>query len=357
MRRDHADDMIAAHPGLRALARASSSAARQGELAGERAAAAMFREVRGGQTVSHRRSRRHRPRPYWRSALVGSTSVLVLSGGFAAASYAAALPVPVQHFAHRLLGFAGVPDSGSPPRSAPHAGPVSSRHARPGHGGPGTAPEPGSSSAPSPRQSPSPSPGTTRAPVLTAHAGRSPVAAGAAVVVIAQLTDHGRPVAHASLGLAERKAGTTSWLPAGSAVTDENGLAKFVVPDVTSNADFQVSGPDGVKTGQLSVVVIPPVDVSVTQSGKGAARTVLVSCSFAHSGDVAWLQVLSAGTWQNLHAKRLDHAGQATFALTAQKTAVSYRFVLPGTALHGQSVSLVITVPARHPSNGKKGTA
>jgi hypothetical protein len=91
--------------------------------------------------------------------------------------------------------------------------------------------------------------------------------------------------------------------------------------------------------------VILPLVVRVTATRHGTSRTVIVTCRLAQRSDLVELQVLPGAQWQDLLSRRLDHAGQATFALTARKASVSYRIVLLNTAAHGESVSTVIMVP------------
>jgi hypothetical protein len=238
VRSDHVDELIEGSSGLRALVRALTSPATPRELAGEQLALAMFREVLAGHSRRRRLQRRPRLlRQRWRLAWIGGASVLALTTSFAAAGYAAVLPIPVQCVAHSLLGFAGVPGSG--PRHhgrgrvvlPPTASIPSS--AGNGHGNAPPTSQPDGSS-------PSAAAGT---PVITARLAHSRVTAGAAVVVTARLTEHGRAVPGARLTLLELRAGGQGWLPAASATTDPAGWAVLKVPHLITNAAFKVNGP------------------------------------------------------------------------------------------------------------------
>jgi hypothetical protein len=114
-------------PGVSALFRGLTSDPTWDELAGERAALTMFRSVyeQPATVRSHRRR--------WRfgGRLGAAGTVVAMVGGFTAAAYAQALPAPVQHAAHQVLGWAGIPNSGPPPAHAAATGP----HPKPHRGG------------------------------------------------------------------------------------------------------------------------------------------------------------------------------------------------------------------------------
>jgi hypothetical protein len=346
---DQFDDLIAGHPGLHALVRALTSAGTPRELAGERAALAMFRQVMAARATPsgprHRSERAGLLAPIRRLALLGSAGVLALCASFAAAGYAAALPVPVQQVAHQLLGFAGVPSSRSPGHSPAHGTvpPAASGNPAPPGGRGGTAP--GSQSGP-----PGPSGASSRMRLMISIT-RPRLDAGSPAALIALLTRDGAAVSGAKLSLLELSSGGQGWQRAASAITDPAGRATLTVPRLTANAVFRVSGPDGVMSGRLEVTVVPAITVSVT-TGHGAAVTAAVTCPFCAAGDVVQLQVLSAGQWQLAHAKRLGRSGGAVFVLPSSKASASYRIMLLGTMAHDPAVSHVITVP---PHGGKTG--
>ena len=89
---------------------------------------------------SRRSAARVRPPLRWGIRLAAAGTLAL--GGTAAAAYATALPAPVQHIAHAVLGFAGVPDDSrgsapSPHRHHHHTGrpPAGRRRVRPGAAG------------------------------------------------------------------------------------------------------------------------------------------------------------------------------------------------------------------------------
>ena len=118
------------HPGVDRLFRTLTAGGTAAELAGEHDALAMFRaNVRppagpaaapaGPATAPAGPATA--PAGSWRSARIlrfpvrwsvrlAAVAAAVAVGGTAAAAYAAVLPDPVQHLAHSVLGFAGVPD-------------------------------------------------------------------------------------------------------------------------------------------------------------------------------------------------------------------------------------------------------
>ena len=93
--------------------------------------------------------------------------------------------------------------------------------------------------------------------------------------------------------------------------------------------------------------------MTVAAVGNGATRTVTVTCPLPDRGDLAELQVLAGGQWQDLHAKPLNHSATVIFALKAQRVSVSYRIVLPGNGGHGPVISQVITVQAHAGKGGR----
>lgn len=78
------------------------------ELAGETAAVSMYRATVRPPAAEQPRRQPSRPQrrvtPRIRLAVVAA--MVAITGGFAMAAYAQALPAPMQHVAYRLLGFA-----------------------------------------------------------------------------------------------------------------------------------------------------------------------------------------------------------------------------------------------------------
>lgn len=414
MTRDPLDNADRGEPGLSALFGHLTSPATPGELAGEQAARAMFAAARAEQPnpqnpgitqsppphVASRRTaaRATRSRPRRRPVrlggrLVAACGVLALAFGFAAAGYAEVLPSPLQQVAHQILGFAGVPSSpGSPSR-------VVTPLPSPGLTGPGTSaqpttvgsvsptPRPGRPSPqpssprpsphPSPRSSghsprsgsPSPrpsSPGTPGSPSpgpslrLTITAAQTQIVAGASVQITASLTQAGQAgqAGQADSGvrlkLFELPAGRTSLRKVAHGQTGADGQLTLTVPALKKNASFLVIAPHGLRSARLSIVVAPPVSLSIAQARRRADR-LAVSSPLARRGDVVELEVSSSaagGQWQVLRMHRLRTGRQAAFTVVVRKVRLTYQVVLVATALHGESVSNEVTVAARTPKAG-----
>lgn len=137
-----------APPELRDLARvlaAAAGPAEPGDLAGEAAARAAFSRLPSPAGTSHAapRSARHRPteRPArGRLPLAAALAVAAAGLGSAAAAYVGALPSPIQHIAHEVIG------APPPPRDAPGRSLVIGSSSQ-------AAPSP-RTTAPAPRQTP-----------------------------------------------------------------------------------------------------------------------------------------------------------------------------------------------------------
>ncbi len=359
MTRDPLDDLR--DPALRELFRQLTGAPAPGELSGERAALAMFRSaglvnVELAPQQAPEPTRRRRSRAGGRLVAAGAT--VALAGGFAAAAYAQALPAPLQRVAHHILGFAGVPNS--PQSGGRHGVTVTSpatRHSgsrsdspgpsspSPRPTGPSSHPKP-SKSSPSPRQSspsPSPSAGVLGLTIATAQ---SQITAGDSVQFTATLTDGGHPASGAQLSLSERAAGQASWQVVAQAATGRRGHAVFVVPNLTTNASFRATEAGQVTSGQLRIVVIPPISVSVASGSKRHSYLLQVAAPLAQPGDVVQLESDASGAWQAVTSHRLRKHGQTTFTVVARKISVDYRVVLLATAKHGASVSSTVTIAA-----------
>ncbi len=356
-------------PGLDRLFRTLTAAATPDERAGEQEALAMFRAnvrppastvvaTRGtgrGDGPRQSAARALRAPARWSIRLAAAATLAL--GGTAAAAYGSALPAPVQHLAHAVLGFAGVPDDNqgtapNPHRHHHHAGPSSSASA--------TAPT-RVTPAPTASQSASASPtatasATPTAPVaaggpslLSATAASTEITAGSGVVIDGRLTRSGKGVAGVSVRLVERRAGKLAWRVVGTEQTNADGNVAVPVAALTTNAVFRLKIPGTAVSPAVRVIVQPPVD-AVLDPGPGYVRdTLVVSTLYAHRGNVVVLQVQSAtGSWTYLRSKRLNAAGRTTFTLSGNRLKNrEVRVVLLATGRHGASVlQNPILVPA-----------
>jgi hypothetical protein len=352
------DDVGPHEPGLDQLLGLLTAGPAPGELAGESAALAMFlasrppaagvpSRPRAAGVERWRASRQRRGLARWLAAGV----TVALTGGFAAAAYAEALPAPVQHVAYRMLGFVGVPDvhHGPPSAGSHHVRPAPTGRVSPVSGSPVRSSPPSSASPPSSTATPRPSPSTSAgaalvtASVTVAH---SRIVAGQGVVLVGQLANHGRAMRYARLSLFERTAGEPAWHLARVATTGADGRAVLTVLDLTTNALFRLSGPDGARSRPVLVIVVPPVSVSVSSGPRGQLATLTASSPLAARGDVVVLQRWTGGRWLSVRARRLDGAGRAPFLVRSRARRRAYRVVLLATAAHGRSVSDPLTVAA-----------
>jgi hypothetical protein len=388
--RDPLDDLgfDAQPPGLGQLLSDLASPPLDSELAGQRAALAMFRAVRAEQAAEPAPAPAAQPRVIRpatgklprrlipaRKAQIGARLVaaamfLALAGGFAAAGYAAALPAPLQRVAHQVLGFAGVPDSPSRQPGLTHTPPVTSRAVA--HDSPASSPSPSAptSTAPTPKpshhrspgprhspktppsRSPSPHPSSPPAdPVqITIEVAQQEITAGQSVEITASLTRSG-PAAGVKLRLLERAVGRTGD-PGGRgwqvvATADAHDQVTFTAPDLTTNAVFRVTGPGGAVSNRIGVAVVPPVTATL-ESGPSPKIDLLVASSpLAQRGDVVELEANVRGRWRVVRLKRLHQNGQTKFNVPLRKISVTYRVVIPATKAHAMSVSSQVTAPAR----------
>lgn len=170
---DPLDDLGQGDAALIELFNHLTSEASADELAGEYAALTMFRAARtaarvagGARAAPRRQARRRVSRARVGARLVAAGTAAALVGGFAAAGYAEALPSPLQHWAHQLLGFVGVPNAPGKSGSGKPTAPVATR--RTTHPGWSRSSQPGSSGATSPsrRRSSSPSRIATVVPTI-----------------------------------------------------------------------------------------------------------------------------------------------------------------------------------------------
>ncbi len=347
------------------LFRALAAAATPDELAGEAAAAAMFRASRAGSGpaastgpagpgIRVAPARPAAPGGRWARTgrLLGAAAVGLAAAGLAGA-YAAVLPTPVQHAAYRVLGFAGIPDAPHPGHQGQPA-PLASRTGRasaPGASGHASSPAsvaPGSSPAPSPAGAPGRSQAAGPPPVLplqlSATVAVRRITAGGSDSIAGLLTDRsGQAVAGQQLTLIERAAGETAWRPAGKASTSTSGTAVLPVPDLTADAAFRITGPDGALSQPVRVVVVLPVTLAAASGPRPRTGTLTASSPLASPGDLVTLQVRAAGNWVNVSTQPLGEAGQAAFTVRIRRLPRRYRAVLDPTAAHGLSASSPVT--------------
>jgi hypothetical protein len=378
--------------GIDQLFRILTAGPAAGELAGEQSALAMFRANISPQTstasangtsafahgapalangtsasdgtaplpvvrrraTSHRRSIRHpfRGSVRWGVRLVVA-GVIALSGGMAAAAYAAVLPAPVQDLAHRVLGFAGVPDAHHQHRAGPLRGPGHHGATSPGRSStpPGRqshssqAAKPGSSA----RASGSPTPSSSAAAgtaVLSASAGSAVIEAGSQPVIDGQLTKSGSGITGVTVTLIERVAGQP-WRVAGTGQTTSGGNVTITAPPLAANAAFQLRARGDVHSAIVLVTVTPQVTIVLTPGASDLRDLLAVTTQYAHRGNVVWLQVQSAsGSWVDLRSKRLNAAGETWFVLSGKRLAnKTVQVVLSATVRHGAATSNPVQVP------------
>ena len=223
--------------------------------------------------------------PRGRSTVVGTVS----------AAYAAALPASVQHLAHQVLGFAGVPDSehlGAGPGSAQHRHPGASSSApasRSGGGAAGPTPsQPGSGPSVSPSPHPTRSSGAPAPPPaqLSIAAGQHEIAAGGTAVLVARVSQGGHAASGMTVRLFERTAGQLSWRVVGTAATSASGQATVRVSGLASNASFRFTA-DGRISQPVTVTVVPAVTLT-TVSQPGAHHRTALLAAFPTPGRATW---------------------------------------------------------------------
>ena len=315
---------------LEGLVRALTADGTADEMAGRQAALAMFR--------ASRRPRRHR----FAVSMSTAAAALVLAGGIAAA-YAAALPAPVQHIAYRMLGSIGVPDTQRPASSpgAPSSGAPSSGASHL------AAPIPPRPRAPAATACPCRD-GRPGAGNLVLTAARAQILAGGNVVLAGRLASGGQPGAGVRIRLFEQAGHGPGWREAGSAVTDRDGDVTLTVPHLTSNASFRLAAPGGALSPPVAITVIPPVHLGLAAGGRAGVDLLTARAPFAQAGDVVVLQERSGGTWYRVGERVLGQDHRAFFTVLVPLSGpAEYRVVLPGTAVHGRSVSGWVRVAAR----------
>ena len=365
---EHLGDFVSSEPGLDALLGMLTADATPDELAGEGTALAMFRAnsqatrpfeplafgqpaadprlLAGPGTPGPRTPRTGAPggrgprRQGRRVGLMAAAVTLAAAAGFAVAAYTEALPSPLQQAAYHVLGFAGVP-------AAHHRAPDATASRTPGrtHGhGPSHKPGPSASASAQPSSS---SPVSLTGPArlaVTVASGR--IVAGHSDTFTAQLTDKSGGVTGASVNLLEREAGQKAWQQAGTATTGASGTAVITAPDVTVNAAFRVSGPEGTMSKPVLVIVAPPVSATLSSSG-AMTPAITASSPLADPGNTVVLQVQDGKHWMNVQMARLNAHEQAQFTVRSRLMQRRFRVVLLATASHGLSVSNAVMVPPR----------
>lgn len=241
-------------PALGHLIAALTTAGHPDELTGREAALTALRAARA-------EAKRGRPRfaALIRSARVTTAAAALVPSlaGVTAAAYAAALPEPMQHIAHRVLAPLGVPDD-----QVKVSVSLVARH-RPQPPAPRFA-------APSSPEVPRPADHGTNVALGVA---RSTVPAGGDVFISARLTKDGQADHGIMVRLLELPAGApqSGWRVAGTATTGARGLAGFQVGRLATNAVFALTGPDGTRSATVRVTVVPRVVLSlVAQPGTGS---------------------------------------------------------------------------------------
>ncbi len=319
------------------------------ELTGDQAALALFRsgrlshaddQVGAWPAAPGRFATRPLRRPIrWQPRLAAAAAVVVF-GGMAAAAYAAALPAPVQHLAHEVFQFAGVPDT-----QPTGPGPLGAQHSQ--TLAPATSAGPGPSGA---------VPGATGSPGTTAPAGSASlsaaanstrITAGTAVVITGRLSWPGRALGGLTFTLLERPTLSLAWHAAGSVQTDSGGNGAVTVPVVGTNAVFRLAVSGVAISPDVRVTVVPTVSVALQTGSGGKADVLSVSAPYAQHGDVAVLQVSArGGAWSDVRQNPLTAGGTTAFVIDATLLANDQvRVVLLPTGLHASSDSPAVMVP------------
>lgn len=344
MNADPPDGFVPSDPGLDRLLGMLTAGPTPDELTGESAALAMFR-------ANHRSASAgpSRPAPGFyarRAARLAAAVTVVLAGAFAGAAYDAVLPAPVQHVAYRVLGFAGVPDisRSRPPSGRPQLGRSAPPSASP-------TPSPlrsiGHTSPPTPRPSASSSGAAPGPGSLTLTVQHSQIVAGAGEVFTGRLTRRGQFIRSATLSLLERTAGRPGWHLAARGTTGARGRAVLVTADLTANAAFQLTGPDGAQSKPVLVIVLPSVSARLAVGPHRHADVLTASSPLADPGDAVVLQIWYRGAWLSVREHRLHRGGQAAFLIRPRPRSRVYRIVLLATVTHGRGASNPLTVPPR----------
>jgi hypothetical protein len=319
-------------PELDPLLRALTADPGPAELAGEEAAAAMFRAERAVPRPAGRKRR------FVPSIGMAAAATIVVAGALTGGAYAAVLPTPIQHIAHRVLARIGVPDarhlasSPGPSRAAARSSAMA------------VASQPSGRSFPTVTRTASPSPGPLLpVPPIVLSAVRGEVAAGSSVTLDGRLARAGTPMADAPVQLLELDG--SRWRPIGSALTGRDGEATFTVRHVTRNTEFRLASPVGTAGTALSppilVTAVPWLTVTMSASALPGADVITVTARSADPGDVVTLQLAVGASWHDFTELRLNAARRASFTV-AVAPGQYYRVVLPATSTHAGAISSAV---------------
>jgi hypothetical protein len=342
--------------GLDELLRALAGPAEPAELSGEQSAVAMFRDnlsptaaqdgaagrVAWWATSPGRFATRPIRKPVrWNLRLVAAAAVAVC-GGMAAAAYASALPVPVQHLVHDVFQFAGVPAGASQRAGSGHGttpvGHRQSTQASPGSGAPSGAPSAGAA-GPS---------AVAGAAALSAAADSTTITAGTSVVISGQLSWPGHVVGGLTMTVFERQDLTLDWHVVGSVPTSATGNGAVTVPVVGTNAVFRVAVSGVAISPSVRVTVVPAVSLALQVGSGGITDVATVTAPYGQSGDVVLLQVSAdGGAWTFLRQGTLTVLDRTSFLLSPSRLVNDQiRAVLLPTGLHAGSISAPVSVSA-----------
>jgi hypothetical protein len=346
MNSDRRGETGSPHPGVDQLFRTLTGAGTLAELAGEHDAIAMFRAHVRPPAETGRSARSFRLPVRWGVRLAAVAAAAAV-GGTAAAAYAAVLPDPVQHLAHSVLGFAGVPD-----RQGGSAHGTSGRHGQSPH----HQPHPAlalSTPATTPSSSPSvvtgtasPTPGAGGL-LLSLTAATVHITAGTGAVIDGRLTQSGAGVQGVTVTLVGRLAGHAAWRVAGSGQTTSGGNVAVSVPALTANAVFRLTVRGAVLSQSVTVTVSPPITAVLDVSSPTAPDILVISTEYARAGDLVALQVQAAdGSWLTVRYRPLGAGGQVGFGLSGERLGNGeVRAVLLATVSHATALSNALVVP------------
>jgi hypothetical protein len=327
--------MIEDFPELDPLLRALTADPAPAELTGEESAVAMFRAQ---QAVPRTAGRKRRFVP---SMGMAAAAAVVVAAALTGGAYAAVLPTPIQHIAHRVLARIGVPDARHSPSSA---GPSSPGPPKLAAANPAAARTSGS--FPSVTRTAAAVQNPLPVPPIVLSAVRTEVAAGSSVTLDGRLAPGGAPMADARVQLLELDG--SRWRPVGAALTDGDGEATFTVRHVTRNTEFRLASRVVTTHTALSppilVTVVPGLTVVISDGGPTGSDVITVTARSADPGDVVILQVATGTTWRDFTELRLNAAHQASFTVVVA-AGQNYRVVLPATRTHAGAVSAAAQVP------------
>jgi hypothetical protein len=349
--RDIPDDAASAKL-LDALRRSGSSE----ELEGEALAVRHFRASRAGRSQTHWRQR---------SLALAVSSVLgaTCAGGVAAA-YATALPSPVQHAVHTVLGPIGVPDShpsvaigaGSGQRSGGTAGPSSLSNPTGTAGGDSSGRTAGQQVQDGPslatrngiagnEDSNANTAPALPPPNLTVRASAQVVQAASTGLELFGTLSEARNLSAGSrlIGAYAESAAQTGWVLVGSAEANADGSVTIPLKPIDVTTNFELQGPLGSRSQPVTVAVVDPVTLTQERPTSGQPTPVLIAAvSAAAPGDTVVLQQREQDQWVSVQTAKLGTDRRADFFPT--NLSGTFRAVLEMTSEHLQSISAPIEV-------------